>query len=305
MNIIEISGLEKSYGSIKALDGLDLSVRRGEIYGFLGPNGAGKTTTIKSMMGLIKPDDGEITINGKDVSEEGVELRKHLGYLPENLSFYDRLTVEENLRFFSKLKGGSPSDVIEILGDFGLNGRVNSKVGSLSKGMVQRLGLVQTLIGDPPILILDEPTSGLDPEIRRWVKDKILELKSMDKTIFLSSHVLGEVQQMCDRVGIISRGRAIREDAVEVLQEEMKLNPRLTLLLSDRNEIDHALKKINELDFVYRPRKEEGKLVLYCDGRRKIDVIKHLLDAGYEIDDFDVEEPDLEEMFVKIMEGER
>ncbi|MFO7991470.1 MAG: ABC transporter ATP-binding protein [Thermoplasmata archaeon] len=305
MNIIEISGLDKSYGDITALDGLDLSVRKGEIYGFLGPNGAGKTTTIKAIMGLIKPDRGDITVNGMDVRKEGIEIRKSLGYLPETLSFYDRLTIEENLRFFSKIKGASSDDVVDMLTDFGLADRVNSKVGTLSKGMVQRLGLIQTLIGDPPILILDEPTSGLDPEIRRWVKDKILELKRMNKTIFLSSHVLAEVQQMCDRVGIISRGRAIREDEVEALQEELRLNPRLTLLLPHGESIDDAVVELDELDFVYRPRKEGGKLVLYCDERKKIDVIKYLLDAGYDIEDFDVEEPDLEEMFVKIMEGDK
>ncbi|MGM0509952.1 MAG: ATP-binding cassette domain-containing protein [Thermoplasmatota archaeon] len=302
MSIIKVDGLYKSYGDIKALKGLDLSVEEGEIYGFLGPNGAGKTTAIKVMMGLIKPDKGEIRVNGMDVTEEDIRVRKKLGYLPENVSFYRGMSVEENLAFYCDLKGCSHEVIDVLLEEFDLASDKGKKASQLSKGMTQRLGLAQTLIGDPDVLILDEPTSGLDPEIRRWVKDKIMELRESGKTVLLSSHVLSEVQELCDKVGVISEGKMLAQDPMEILGERLDLDHRVIFELSDRK---RALEEVKKLDNVERPRIEEGKLVVYCSGGNKMEVIKYLLEKGFEVTNFSVKEPDLEEVFVKLMEGSR
>ncbi len=301
MSIIEVEGLHKSYGDIEALRGLDLSVEEGEIYGFLGPNGAGKTTALKVMMGLIQPDKGTVEIKGIEVDTKDIKARGRLGYLPENVGFYKGMSVRENMMFYCDLKM-CPHDVIdELLEDFELLSESEKDVDQLSKGMKQRLGLVQTLIGDPDILILDEPTSGLDPEIRRWVKERIIELKESGKTVLLSSHVLAEVQELCDTVGIISQGRMLAQDSVKTLGERLKLDHRIIFSIEDTR---RALKEAKELDHVKRPRVEGDKLVVYCSGDEKMEVIKHLLEKGFEVTNFTVKEPDLEEVFVQLMEEE-
>ncbi len=301
MAIIEIEGLHKSYGSIKALRNLDLSVAEGEIYGFLGPNGAGKTTAIKIIMSLLNPDVGRIRVKGIDVTEAGPDIRKYIGYLPERVALYEYMTVQKNLEFLCDLKG-CPRDVIpHLLDDFKIKASKDTKVKTLSKGMLQRLGLAQTQIGDPDVLILDEPTSGLDPEIRRWVKKKIISMKKKGKTVFLSSHVLSEVQEICDRVGVISDGKLIAEDTVKNLSEKLHLEPRIEISVDP---IDEALKHVKSLKYIHRPRIEKELLVLYCTGKNKARLIHDLVDQGMEIDDVGIEEPDLEEVFVKIMEGE-
>ena len=300
MSIIDISGLYKSYDKIQALDDLDVSVDEGEIYGFLGPNGAGKTTAIKIIMGLLEPDTGEVTVNGLDALKEGVELRKSIRYLPERVTFYDRLSVKENLSFFCDLKGCSKEVIPYLVKEFKIEDYSGKKVKELSRGLLQRLGLAQTMIGDPDILILDEPTSGLDPEIRKWVKKKILSMKEEGKTILLSSHILSEVQELCDRVGVISNGSMIAEDDVRSLISELNLRDRLELSVDSSKDVLSTLEKI---DFVERARVEEGKIVVYCKSDRKMDVIKRILDEGFEINNFRVKEADLEEIFVRLMEN--
>lgn len=300
MAVIHIQGLHKSYGRRVALRGFDSTVNRGEIYGFLGPNGAGKTTTIKIIMGLLKPDRGTVRVNGMDVVREGYRVRKKIGYLPERVAFYEDMTVEENMDYLCKLKGCSTDRVIPLLEEFRIGAPPDTKVKSLSKGMVQRLGLAQTLIGDPDLLILDEPTSGLDPEMRRWVKNRIVSLRDEGKTIFLSSHVLSEVQAMCDRVGIISQGRMVQEDRVDALGHRLQIGHRLEISVSEPG---RALGVVGDLDLVRDPRIEHGVLVLYCRGEDKMKIIKHLMDAGFDVGDFRHREPDLEEVFVRLTEG--
>ncbi len=302
MAIIEIKGLHKSYGSTKALKGLDLSIDKGEIFGFLGPNGAGKTTAIKIIMGLLKPDKGTVDVRSINATEASIDIRKHIGYLPEKVAFYDDMSIEENLGYLCDLKGCSKDIIPTLLEDFKIEASAKSKVKTLSKGMLQRLGLAQTLIGDPELLILDEPTSGLDPEIRKWVKEKILEMKRRGKTVFLSSHVLSEVQQVCDRVGVLSSGQLIAEDSVQNLSDKLHLEPRIELLIDP---LKDGLKHVRSLEYVHRPRVEKGKLVLYCTGENKADLIHHLVEKGLNVRDIEINEPDLEEVFVRIMEKER
>lgn len=298
MSMIDVRGLSKSYGDMEALSGLDLTVEEGEIYGFLGPNGAGKSTTIKIIMGLTKMDQGDVRVDGRDITEEGHRIRERLGYLPEKISFYGDMSVRENLEFFCDLKGCSREIIPRLKSTFQIDEDLSKKVSALSKGMVQRLGLAQTLIGDPDLLVLDEPTTGLDPEIRRWLKDKILELKEQGKTIFLSSHNLADVQALCDRVGMISAGEMIAVDSIDALGEKLDLGYRLQLTVEP---LEEGLKVVKRLPFVSRPRVEDVQLVLYCGKGEKMDVIKALLEQDLEMMDFTIKEPDLEEIFVKVM----
>jgi len=219
MDAIKILNLKKSFVSdfmvkrTEVLKGLSLNVKEGEIYGFLGQNGAGKTTTIKCLLGLIKPDSGEMLIFGK--KSNTVSGRKEIGFLPEHPYFYDYLTVEELLvftaRLFSMKKKLYSKRIYELIEKVGMKGKENLKLRKLSKGMIQRVGLAQALVNDPKILILDEPFSGLDPIGRKEVRDVILSLKDSGKTVFFSSHILQDMEMIADRVGMVLNGKIIKE----------------------------------------------------------------------------------------------
>jgi ABC-2 type transport system ATP-binding protein len=213
--IIELRGLRRSFkghlgiGRTVAVEGLELEVRSGEIFGLLGPNGAGKTTTFKLMLGLLRPDRGEVRLFGHPPSEPSARAR--LGYLPENPYFYDYLTAEEFLDLYGRLRG-LPAPVRrvtirETLRRVGLQGREHTALRKFSKGMVQRLGLAQAIQHDPELVILDEPMSGLDPIGRRDVRDLILSLRAAGRTVLFSSHILQDAEMICDRVAILDRGR--------------------------------------------------------------------------------------------------
>ena len=225
MKALEIKALKKSFRSnfliktYRILKGINLNAEKGEIYGFLGPNGAGKTTTIKCILGLITPDSGEILINGSPAVSP--KIRNILGFLPENPYFYDYLTGEELLRFSGMLFSLSRVEIRDrtrkLLKRVGLEGKEGLLLKKFSKGMIQRIGLAQALIGDPDFLILDEPFSGLDPIGRKELRDMILALKDEGKTIFFSSHILQDAEMIVDRVGIILDGRIIREGKLHEL----------------------------------------------------------------------------------------
>jgi ABC-2 type transport system ATP-binding protein len=216
---VETSGLSKTYpGGVRALVGLDLLVRRGEVFGFLGPNGAGKSTTIRLLLDLIRPTAGRASLLGLDSRADGVEARKRIGYLPGDLRLHDRLTGREQLDSLARLRGAEhPLLREELVARFGVV--LDRPIRELSKGNRQKLGLVQAFMHRPDLLVLDEPSSGLDPllqeEFRRLVRDTVDE----GRTVFLSSHSLDEVQHLADRVGVIREGRLVQVDAVETLRE--------------------------------------------------------------------------------------
>jgi ABC-2 type transport system ATP-binding protein len=222
MNAIEIKSLSKQFSGkrltkVEALKGIDLTVEAGEVFGFLGPNGAGKSTTIKLVMGLLRPTAGSASIMGIDAAQ--AESRRHVGYLPENPAFYDYLSAEEYIAFVGshfrmdgKLLVQRSEEVLKRLDLWEARKR---PMRGYSKGMVQRVGLAQTLVHDPDVYILDEPMSGLDPIGRALVKDIILDLKARGKCVFFSTHITDDVEKVCDRVGVIIKGSLVALDRVE------------------------------------------------------------------------------------------
>jgi ABC-2 type transport system ATP-binding protein len=219
--IIEAEGLTKKYGTQIAVNNLTLQIREGEVFGFLGPNGAGKTTTLLMFMGLTEPTSGKVRVIGFDSTREPLRVKEKVGYLPENVGFYDDMDARQNLRFIARLNripdGVSDKRIDELLGLVGLFEEAKKKVGTYSKGMRQRLGIAEVLIKEPKLIFLDEPTIGLDPDGTNRMLDLIHSLsREKNITIFLSSHLLDQVQRICDRVGIMIKGNLV---AIGPIQE--------------------------------------------------------------------------------------
>ena len=223
--VIDAKGLTKEYGKFKAVDGLTLQVAQGEVFGFLGPNGAGKTTSILMFLGLTEPTSGTIRVCGFDPAREALRVKERVGYLPENVGFYDDMDATQNLRYVARLNripdSISTGKIRDLLEEVGLPGVDKKKVGVFSKGMRQRLGIAETLIKEPKVIFLDEPTIGLDPEGTNQMLDLICDLsRKKGITIFLSSHLLDQVQRICDRVGIMFQGKLVGVGTIEELAKE-------------------------------------------------------------------------------------
>jgi ABC-2 type transport system ATP-binding protein len=215
--IIITHALTKQYKDTLALDSLDLLINKGEIFGFLGHNGAGKTTTVSILTTLIAPTSGNATVCGFDTQKESIEVQKRIGYLPENVKFYDSLTAYENLEYLAKLSGvKNPKEKIhEVLTFLDFTGIENRKLGEFSKGMRQRIGIAQAILHDPEVLFLDEPTSGLDPMGIKKLRDIIIKLnKEKGMTIFMNTHLLSEVAKTCTTIGVLNQGKLIYCDSL-------------------------------------------------------------------------------------------
>jgi ABC-2 type transport system ATP-binding protein len=296
---LEIKNVSKSFKDVKAADNVSFCVKKGEIFGFLGPNGAGKTTTIKAILGLLHPDSGSIRINGYDIKENEIEAKRSIGYLPERVSFYDNLTPVQTLNFFCELQGVDKSVIKEILNEVGLSDALNRKVGGFSKGMLQLLGIAQTMIGAKPVYIYDEPMSGLDPRWVKIVRDMILKLNQNGATIMFSSHILSEVQNLCDRVVIINKGKIIAKDTVENLNNFLKIKPRIEFTIPGLSgEIPEKIKKINGIISIDS---KDDILKITCEPSTRIDIISEIKNQGFDVKDIKTFEPSLEEAFMKLI----
>ncbi|MBN1624389.1 MAG: ABC transporter ATP-binding protein [Clostridia bacterium] len=220
--MINVRGLNKHFGNFQALKDVNLNVEKGDIYGFIGHNGAGKSTTISILTGLAKADSGTCIVNGKDACKTVNPSDLGIGYLPEDPSFYKWMTARETLIYLLESSGkkNNPVKINEILEWVGLEESAGRKVGGFSRGMKQRLGIGAALINDPQLLFLDEPSSALDPEGRGDVLRLIKDLRDMGKTVFFSTHILSDVERICNKVGILVNGRIVKEDRLEVIQEE-------------------------------------------------------------------------------------
>ncbi len=298
MNAIEVNNLIKKYKDVVAVDGVSFNVEEGEIFSLLGPNGAGKTTTIKAILGLIKIDGGKIKINGKDIFLNGKKAKKSIGYLPETPSFYENLTALQTLRFFAELKGVE-ADCMALLKEFGLENAAHRRVGTFSKGMMQRLALAQCLIGEPKLLILDEPTSGLDALAAYEVRKKIKKLNEKGVTILFSSHILSEVQEVSHRVAVLNKGKIIAIDTIQNLGKKFKMHPKLRIELQRPS--SYILNFVKNVRGVEEASMDRNVLEVVCNPGVKTNVIKAIEEAGGKIIDFKTIEPSLEEIFIKMV----
>jgi len=296
---IEVAGLTKMYKDLKAVDNLSFNVRTGEIFGFLGPNGAGKTTTIKALLSLIHVNSGDIKINGFDIKKYDIEVKKNIGYLPERVAFYENLTPLQTLNFFCELKDADKSVARSLLKDVGLEDVINRKVGTFSKGMVQLLGVAQVMIGNPSVYILDEPMGGLDARWVKIVREKIKMLNEKGATVIFSSHILSEVENICDRVAIIDKGKLIAEDTVPNLNKYLNIKPRLEISIPGLNgKVPEVIKSLEGVEAVDA---KDDMLFVTCESSVRSRVITTLEEAGLKIVGIKTIEPSLEEAFVKLI----
>lgn len=299
MYAIEIENLTKKYGEFIAVDNLTLNIEKGIIFGFLGPNGAGKTTTILSMLGLIIPDNGKIQIMGYDVLKSPIKAKNLLGYLPENATLYEELTAWRNLEFFASFyripNREKEKRIEELLKLVGLWKVRYKRLKTFSKGMKQRLLLAQALVNDPDVLILDEPTSGLDPEGAHLVKSIVKEEAKKGKTVFFSSHVLSEVEELSDKVGIIVRGRLraigplnrIKKQFMELEGYEIKI------------ETKQRMPELNVDGVIRVERIDERKAIIFTKEDIRAQISDYLTNKGITIVSLKIEEPSLEDVFLK------
>ncbi|HEX9830123.1 MAG TPA: ABC transporter ATP-binding protein [Thermodesulfobacteriota bacterium] len=298
--MIKIENLVKNYKNTKALQGVSLEIQKGETFAIVGPNGAGKTTILNTILGLIHPTDGQITVDNIEVSKNPKEIKKRIGYLPQRISFHDNLSVFEVIEFYGELRGVNNSKLEKVLSAVGILEQSNKKVGALSGGMLQRLALAQAIISDPPILILDEPTISLDPEGRIAFKRLIREEKTKGKTILLSSHILSYIEELADRIAILVGGKIVALDTMEGLRNKLKLNSILEVVIENPSPL--AIKLVEDLGANDTEIKRKN-LRCRISPKNKANVIKTLMENDFNIADFWTEDPSLEEIFIKYTEG--
>jgi ABC-2 type transport system ATP-binding protein len=293
MAAIQTSGLTKEYGDETALADLDLTVAEGEVFGFLGPNGAGKTTTIDLLLDFIRPTAGTATVLGHDVQAETDAVLDRVGVLPDGFDLWERSSGYRHLEFALESVGGG-EDPDELLERVGLDpADAERPVGDYSKGMAQRLAMAMALAGDPDLLILDEPSSGLDPHGIRRMQELVREAADDGTTVFFSSHVLGQVAAVCDRVGILDDGELVTVDTLEGLRESAGVTSKLVVDLDGRPEAD-----LTAVDGVTDATFADGRLrVAYADPTIKARVIHRLVESGATVLDFETEEATLEDLF--------
>ena len=300
MVAIELRGLTKHYGDVTALEGVDLTVDEGEIFGFLGPNGAGKSTTIDILLDFVRPTAGEAQVFDMDSQQETLAVRRRTGVLPDGFHVYDRLTGRQHIQFVVESKGAD-DDPMHVLERVGIADAADRKTGGYSKGMRQRLALGMALTGDPDLLILDEPSTGLDPAGAREIREIVREESDRGTTIFFSSHVLSQVEAVCDRVGILRAGELIAVDTVEGLRDAAGTEARLKITVDGID--DDAMDAIRALDGVSRVSLSDSQLTVAVSDGSKTAVLSALEDRGVTVHDFETDESSLEELFISYTEG--
>ncbi len=307
--MIKTTNLSKSYGDFVALRGIDLLVEPGDIYGFIGPNGAGKTTTIKILTTLLEPTGGDASVDGRSVWDEKEAVRSIVGYMPDSFGVYPDMTVTEYLNFFAaaydisrRERTGLVAGLLELTD---LSFKEDALVDSLSKGMQQRLGLARALVHDPQVLILDEPAAGLDPRARVELREILRELQRMGKTILLSSHILSELAEICNRVGIVERGRLVAQGSVESILDRLSGEFRILVRTTDN---EAALRVFEAHPFIasVEALAEEPDMlrVRLGDGKTDAAVVSGVLgEAGIGLRHLERERLSLESAFMQLTRG--
>lgn len=298
---IKVKDLTKIYGHQKAVDNICFEIKTGEIVGFVGPNGAGKSTTMKILTGFVPPSSGEAWINGLEKNENSLEIRKHIGYLPENNPLYPEMYVKEYLEFVAgiyKLGKNTKSRIAEIIEQTGLTDEQNKKIGALSKGYRQRVGLAQALIHDPAILILDEPTSGLDP-------NQIIEIRNListvgkEKTVLLSTHIMQEVEAICDRIIIINKGKIVADDSIGSIYNHSQ-DKHITIQVEFDKELEQVvLEKISGANKVAKIDNKNWLIQSKSDEIRQ-HIFNFAVQSGLTVLSMQKKEKSLEEVFQEL-----
>ncbi|MFO7678395.1 MAG: ABC transporter ATP-binding protein [Thermoplasmatota archaeon] len=281
-NVIEVHNLTKKYKDVTAVDSISFTVKKGEIFGFLGPNGAGKTTTIRTLLGLLKPDNGTAFVGGLNIASHIVDIRKKVGYIPGELALYEHLTGLQCLNYFSSLRNTNLSLLPELQKIFELP--LNRKIKTYSRGMKQKLGIIQAFMDEPDIVIMDEPTSGLDPLLQQKFYHFLESEKAKGKTMFFSSHILSEVEKICDRVAIIQNGRIAALERID----DLKAKKGKKLRLKIKEPAEQLAMKLNA---------EVKNGWIECITHDNIDeIIKKI--SKYSILDMQIQEFSLEDIFM-------
>jgi len=298
MNIIEIKNVTKKFNGVTAVDNLSFIAESGKIYGFLGPNGAGKTTTIRMIMGIIKPDSGEIKVFGDKISEQN---KGQIGYIPEERGLYKKYKVIDLLMYFARLKGMNYTEAsknIDIwLDKVNLKDRANNKIEELSKGMQQNIQLIVSLINDPNLVILDEPFVGLDPINARNMKDIILKLKESGKTIIFSTHQMNEAERLCDHIFLINKGKKLIDSPISEVKKKYSKN---FVTVEFKNKVPD-LKGISIIKNVYyEGNKVEIELIKNADSNKLLELLLEKED----IKKYEISESSLESIFVEVVTNE-
>lgn len=305
--MIELRGFGKDYGEFTAVENLDLKIEEGEMFGFIGPNGAGKSTSIRFLATLLRATRGDGTVNGYSVSEDPMNVRRSVGYMPDAFGVYDGMRVWEFLDFFAvAYKIGRTQrkqvirDVLELLD---LTYKRDDFVNGLSRGMKQRLCLAKTLVHDPPVLILDEPASGLDPRARVEVKALLKELRRMGKTILISSHILTELADCCTSIGIIERGKLLMHGPIEDVYRRIRGNQVVEARFGSN--LDKGLSIIRSNPSVRDVQVDGSKINIEFDSaeHNPAQLLKSLIDNEVEVINFGQKDPNLEDVFMMVTKG--
>jgi ABC-2 type transport system ATP-binding protein len=305
--MIELIDFSKKYGDFMAVDRLNLKIEAGELFGFIGPNGAGKSTSIRFLATLLKATHGEGVVNGYSVTRDPLNVRRSIGYMPDNFGVYDGMKVWEFLDFFAVTYQIPRSRRKSVIGDvldlLDLTHKRNDFVNGLSRGMKQRLCLAKTLVHDPPVLILDEPSSGLDPRARLEVKALLKELKRMGKTILISSHILSELADCCTSIGIVERGQLLMHGPIEEVYRRIQRNRIIELKVIDR--MDIALSIVRSLPETRDVQSLDHRITIELEaGDSEVAaLLERLLAEGVKLRSFAEKDPTLEDVFMLVTKG--
>ena len=310
--MISVENLTKRYATKTAIEGLSFQVQKGEILGFLGPNGAGKTTTMRIITGYMPSTDGTVKVDGYDVADQPLEVRRRIGYLPENPPLYHEMTVVGYLRFVAKLKGVAgpnlPGEVERVMGKVNITDVQSRIIAKLSKGYKQRVGIAQALLNDPPVLILDEPTIGLDPKQIHEVRELVKSLAG-NHTVVLSTHILPEVEQTCHRVIIIDRGKIVAVDTPQNLRAQIQGAIRIVMEIEGPSaEVVTAVKDVPGVLDVHVASQDGPRSRFFIDsetGREiRTDLARTVVQKGWGLLELQSESMSLEDIFIKLTTAE-
>jgi len=304
MNAIEINNLQKSFGDLKAVDGVSFAVQEGEIFSLLGPNGAGKTTTLSMLSTLLRPDDGDALVLGHSIRSEPMKVKESLGVVPQEIALYEDLSARENLVFWGKMYGlrgtALKNRVDEVLETIGLTDRQKGRISKFSGGMKRRVNIGVALLHKPRVIYMDEPTVGIDPQSRRSILDSVVSLKDQGMTVLYTTHYMEEAQELSDHIAIMDNGKVIAAGTPDELVKLVGQSDRITLTIN--SESSRVLEQWRATPGVQNISEEDGKLTLLVDDSNR--VLPRLFDAaaasGIRITSVEIQVPNLESVFLHL-----